>query len=74
MIEYRLPYHGEAAFDQADDSEGDHGCRKDRMTHACDAHCSILRSKTNGVRLMKPSYWLVPVDAWQAGEEFGPPP
>jgi hypothetical protein len=30
-------------LDQAQDSKGDHGCRKDRMTHACDAHRPFLR-------------------------------
>src|SRR5207244_12918035 len=39
---YRLPYLGETALDQAQDSEGDHGQRKHRMTHACDEHRSAV--------------------------------
>ena len=40
---YRLPYRGEIAFYEAQDSEADHGRRKDRMTHTRDAHRPILR-------------------------------
>ena len=35
---YRLPYRGEIAFDQTQDSEGDQGRSKGRVTHACDAY------------------------------------
>ncbi len=42
-LRYRLPYRDEIAFDQAQDSEGHQGRRKDRMTQACDAHRPILR-------------------------------
>src|SRR5258708_5133947 len=42
-LRYRLPYRDEIAFDQAEDSEGHQGRRKDRMTQACDAHRPILR-------------------------------
>jgi len=40
---YRRPYCGVIPLDQAEDSEDDHGHRKDRMTHSCDAHRPILR-------------------------------
>jgi hypothetical protein len=33
----------DVAFEQAQNSEGDHSRRKDRMTHARDAHRPILR-------------------------------
>src|SRR5271166_688891 len=52
---YRLPYRREIAFDQAQDSEADHSGREDRLTHACDAHCPILRNgySTPTIRLSR---------------------
>jgi hypothetical protein len=35
-VGYRCPYRGEIALDQTQDSEANHGRRKDRMAHACD--------------------------------------
>jgi hypothetical protein len=51
---YGVPDGGEVAFEEAEDSEGDHSYRKDCMTYTCDAH----RLSSSG-ELVHHDRWLI---------------